>query len=581
MAFQQLYYTSCERGLSGFSGFQFNAVSAGVSAETMHEVEALTGYEPPRSLLYSDAPEDLARCPVNLCFLPTGSAATVVRVGYVGRDSARRFGNYFAHALHSTDFAADGDGGPAIELWDSPDWTGRVSQDTEIPALAGAPRRGPLTPETVHRFVAAEPHAEAQLPQLLAAVLAALEEKRSVIVVDTSTDRIAHWFAAVSYLLPPPLARELSFATYLHKPGRGRLHLIGALPETRIDIGPDDQDAFRIFDFTAGEFPADGMVPVHYLVRLLAGIGVAQARSVWSWTMAYTRGGERHQEQWHAPLAAAAAAGGVVLEPQHVRAVTAWLADAGHLGELRAAVARDLYLQQRGLDEEQLGALSAAALAGGDRDLHQELEGRLHESRMRAYMQGAGQAAAPVPFSDPAERARALEHWRELLGEADGHRQTVRLFLWAWGTELRPPREVTAPAYAALARSLLESTATRSTDPQLIAETGELLELSTAFRRALVESVAELLAGRAGQSAVFSQFPARLLHREHLRDRPELLEHYWVARAEREPEGAVDILFRILGLRVGFSTSGPCRRSRGRPPGRSSAARCASRYGRI
>ena len=29
MAFQQLYYTSCEHGLGGYGGYQFNAVTPG------------------------------------------------------------------------------------------------------------------------------------------------------------------------------------------------------------------------------------------------------------------------------------------------------------------------------------------------------------------------------------------------------------------------------------------------------------------------------------------------------------------------------------------------------------------------
>ena len=197
--FQQLYYTSCEHGLSGSSGFQFNAVSEQVSAETRHRVEGLAGYEPPRSLLESDAPELLARCPVNLCHtLDRRGGATTLCVRYVGRDSARRFGNYFAHALHSADEGARQSGGPlAIELWDSPVWTTRIADTTEIPELPAPLPRGPLSPRAAHAFLRAHPGAE-QLPALLAAVFAALAEDGSVVVIDETTDRIAHWFAAVT-----------------------------------------------------------------------------------------------------------------------------------------------------------------------------------------------------------------------------------------------------------------------------------------------------------------------------------------------------------------------------------------------
>ncbi|MEV6109594.1 GTPase-associated protein 1-related protein [Streptomyces sp. NPDC051940] len=550
MALQQLYYTSCEQGLSGFSGFQFNAVSPGVSADTMHAVEALSGYEPPRSLLGSDTPEELARCPVKLCYVPSpdGDGGTAVCARYVGRDSARRFGNYFAHALHSpADFTEDSGRLLPVELWDSPEWTTTAVAENRIPELSGAPRPGPLTPDAAARFLAAHPYGD-KLADLLAAVFAALDEKRTVIVVDTSTERIAHWFAAVSYLLPPPRARRLSFATYLHQPGRSRLHLVGALPETRIDIGPDDHDSYRVFDFTSGHFPADGTVPVHHLVRLLARIGVAQAPSVWSWATGYVTGREHHLGDWHAPLAAAATAGGVPLEADDVRALTGWIGGASHLDELQAAVARDVFLRHRDLDETQLQALSTAARDGGDHDLHQELEGRLFESRIRAYRDDASNAVVPVPFADAEQLRRAGAYWQQVLPEADP-RQTARLLLWSLGSELDPPREVFREAADRLALSLLETAALRSADTRAQGEIRQLYETSPAFRAALAHAVAELLDRRPGQAMVFFTFPASLLRADDLRDMPLLLEHYWVAQTERSPRLAVEHLGRILRLR--------------------------------
>ncbi|MFJ3308170.1 GTPase-associated protein 1-related protein [Streptomyces sp. NPDC086549] len=545
--FQQLYYTSCERGLSGFSGFQFNAVSAGVSAETRHGVEALAGYEPPRPMVESDTPELLARCPVNLCFTPEGrggSGATTLCVRYVGRDSARRFGNYFAHALHSDgDFTEASGGLLAIELWDSPVWTSEVAADTEIPELPGPPPRGPLTPRAVRAFLRGHPHAE-QLPSLLAAVFAALTEDGSVVVIDDSTERIAHWFAAASYLLPPPLARRLSFATYLFRPTRSRLHLIGTVPEANADFGPDDEESYTVFDFSAGRFPE--IVPTHHLVRLLTRIGVGSIRSVWSWTAEYTHGGERDTGDWHAPVAAAAAAGGIALTDADVRAVIGWLAGADHLGPRRAAVAADLHRKHRDLDDGRLAALSAAAAAGGDTALHQELEGKLHQSRIRAYVTGAENAAGPVPITHPAERERATALWQRLLGEATNTRQRVRLLLWALGARLTPPREVVEAESLELARALLGSGAA---GPGLRQEVGQLVHSLPEFRAALATAVHEVLGERSGQEQLFAQFPAHLLDERDLRERPRLLEHYWQAQAEREPGRTVELMFRILEVR--------------------------------
>jgi GTPase-associated protein 1, N-terminal domain type 2 len=106
-------------------------------------------------MVESDTPELLARCPVNLCFTPEGRGgrgATTLCVRYVGRDSARRFGNHFAHAPHGEgDFTAASGGLFAIELWGSPVWTAEVADGTEILELAPPPR-GPLTPRAVRAF---------------------------------------------------------------------------------------------------------------------------------------------------------------------------------------------------------------------------------------------------------------------------------------------------------------------------------------------------------------------------------------------------------------------------------------------
>lgn len=543
--FQQLYYTSCEHGLSGSAGFQFNAVSDGVSAETRHRVEGLAGYEPPRALVESDTPELLARCPVNLCHTPgRPGGVTTLCVRYAGRDSARRFGNYFAHALHTEgEFTRDSGGLLAIELWDSPLWTSRVAATTEIPELSAPLPRGPLSPRSVRAFLRAHPHAE-QLPALLAAVFAALAEDGSVVVVDESTDRIAHWFAAVSYLLPPATARSLSFATYLFRPARSRLHLIGSVPGADLAFGPDDGESYTVFDFSAGRFPE--VVPAHPLVHLLTRIGVGSVRSVWSWTAEYTDGAERHPADWHAPVAAAAAAGGIGLAGPDVRAVIDWLPGADHLGPRRAAVAADIHHKHRDLDDDRLAVLSAAARAGGDTALHRELEGRLHRSRIRAYASGAPDAPDPVPLTDPAERAEGTALWHSLLGETTTTRRRVRLLLWAAGARLDVPAEVLAAESRDAARALLGVPGAGAALEQDVAY---LVRVLPEFRAALAAAVREALQARGGQEQLFAQFPAELLREKDLAGQPRLLEHYWRAQAERNPARTVDLLFRILAVR--------------------------------
>jgi hypothetical protein len=58
MGLAQLYYTSCETGLSGFAGFQFNAVTPGIPPDVLRTVESLTSYKPPRWLGARPTPEE-------------------------------------------------------------------------------------------------------------------------------------------------------------------------------------------------------------------------------------------------------------------------------------------------------------------------------------------------------------------------------------------------------------------------------------------------------------------------------------------------------------------------------------------
>ena len=100
MGLAQLYYTSCETGLSGFAGFQFNAVTPGLPQDVLRRVESLTPYRPPRWLSARPARADIAACPVNLVYTST-PATILANVVFVGTDFSHRSGNYFAHALVS------------------------------------------------------------------------------------------------------------------------------------------------------------------------------------------------------------------------------------------------------------------------------------------------------------------------------------------------------------------------------------------------------------------------------------------------------------------------------------------------
>ena len=135
MAFQQLYYTSCEHGLGGYGGYQFNAVTPGVSPAILREVEEQTVYEPPRWLT-GPGLDDLEEYPVAFSHWvseATGAAVTAQAV-FTGTDYSGRPGNYFVHAL-VTD-TPETDFGPVLpaELWGAAGlWRTRPVDDPGLP----------------------------------------------------------------------------------------------------------------------------------------------------------------------------------------------------------------------------------------------------------------------------------------------------------------------------------------------------------------------------------------------------------------------------------------------------------------
>jgi GTPase-associated protein 1, N-terminal domain type 2/GTPase-associated protein 1, C-terminal domain/GTPase-associated protein 1, middle domain len=409
VSFKQLYYTSCEKGLSGYAGYQFNAVTDGTSGETMRTVEALTLYEPPRSLAQASVSEELARCPVNLCYAP-GGTTVLASVSYVGRDFSNRVGNYFAHALATDDLDADDAELLPIELWRAPWWEQTATSDRVLPVLTGPLPVGSLSREEVARFLDAHPHKD-KIPALLtAAGLAQSRNDRPVLVVAESADVVARWFAAISYLLPPALVRRLSFSTYLSRPSRSRLHLVGTLPETNLDLGPDAGERFYLFDFPGRRF-AD--LPVHPLARLCVAIGLPALPALWGWADALATRSEVTVDDWYPVVAAAAALGRVPLTADDLATVAAWLGERGDL-ELgtRNAIAGAVH-GQSALTDDVRRALRDISAETGDSGLWEQVQWELFERSLRERSDGAtawsaltGTAVRGV-LADPAARVRA------------------------------------------------------------------------------------------------------------------------------------------------------------------------------
>ena len=427
MSFQQLYYTSCQQGLSGYAGYQFNAVTPGTPAETMRQVESLAGYEAPRSRAYPETAAELGQCPVNLCYLP-GPPAVVVNVQYLGRDFSRRFGNHFAHALA----AADDDPGFGdllpIELWRAPLWHSAAIDGTELPEVASPLPGGPLGREPVAEFLRDHPRQDRLAALLSAAALSQRQQDRPVLVVQDQSDEVAAWFAAVSYLLPPPVVRSMSFATYLSRPSRSRLQLLGTVTETDLDLGPEAVENFRLFDFAGDRFTE---VPEHPLARLLAQIGVLAAAALWDWAVPLSTGQEQGLDDWYPVAAAAAAMGGVQLAAADLDAVVSWLGQATQLsGDAQREIAGALR-DHPALQHPHRRTLCDVGLRSGDPALAEQMQYELLEADMLAARDGEPPGHGPGGRLDDAVRPRVQTRWAELLRGADSGPAALNLLGWA------------------------------------------------------------------------------------------------------------------------------------------------------
>ncbi len=322
MAFQQLYYTSCEHGLGGYGGYQFNAVTPGVSPAVLREVEEQTVYEPPRWLT-GPGPDEPEAYPIAFSHgisEATGAAVTAQAV-FTGTVYSGRPGNYFVHAL-VTDTPEDDFGSllPA-ELWGAALWQTQPVDGTELPELPGPPPGGLIDRPGVQAFLDARGAGDV-LPGLLTAVGQAMSGDRPVLVVSHDVTENAWWIAAVSYLLGEHLAHRMTFTTYSHRPGYSRYHLVGILPEA---LPPDAETGFRTFDFTAGRTPAGD---VHPLAAMLASTGVMACSRLWQQATAFASGTERGLDDWLAPVAVAAGLLGRKLSSGEADALARWLAGA-------------------------------------------------------------------------------------------------------------------------------------------------------------------------------------------------------------------------------------------------------------
>jgi GTPase-associated protein 1, N-terminal domain type 2/GTPase-associated protein 1, C-terminal domain/GTPase-associated protein 1, middle domain len=440
MAVLQLYYTSCERGLSGYAGFQFNAVTAGVDARLMRQVEQLTGYERPRDV-------EPGAEPVDLChrFDDATGVAVTAQVVYAGLDPSGRPGNYFAHALATTDPGHDLDGLRPVELWGSPVWDTRPVDGTELPPLDGPPTGGPIDRFTVSDHLDAVPGATELLARLLTAAVEAGAGGRPVVLRGATSEHNALWIAAVTYLLDDDAARRVSFATYTRRADRCRASLIGTVPDPESDAATAALGGgYVVFDLVDGRHSA---VEPHPAAHLLAAAGPLRAPAVWEQAHRFAPAAERSLDAWHPVLAAVHLLDGLepALPPADLEVVASWLAETvrgpAPLPSARTgAVLRALLERGNELASARLRALVGVARAAEDPGQIDLVEAVLLRRAVEALEAGRPPDADTDPTTERGRKA-AARTIAPLLGRRDPGR-VLNALEWAKRAGIVLPADV-------------------------------------------------------------------------------------------------------------------------------------------
>jgi GTPase-associated protein 1, N-terminal domain type 2/GTPase-associated protein 1, C-terminal domain/GTPase-associated protein 1, middle domain len=441
MGWGQLYYTSCEKGLSPYAGFQFNAATPGIPAEVMREVEGLTSYEPPRSLSYHPDRAAIESSPVNLVYRP-GPAGVLASVRFVGEDFSHRMGNYFAHSIVPMQGDEDFDSSLPIEFWDSRFWVHTPASQTELPALATLPDRGPIRRASVDRFLAGRFDVDFVARLLTAAEQAVTQERRSVILVVPEVATAVHWIGALSYLLPPAMARKMAFMTYHRRPDQVRSHVVATLPDSDLEL---NEAAFRdnlLFDLCSNR---TSEVAAHPAAQLAAQAGVAGSEKLWQEAREWVAAEPETFEEWHAALAVSALLNDRALAEEDLDPVCGWLSEYGQHSQ-RDVVRRVVngVLEHPGMRPEYLRPLVDAARRLGAEDTLTRIERRAIDTELTQLSSGAEPLSTGIGPSTRGSREFATQRCTELLAQATDAATAFALLDWTAQTVPKdlPPSDV-------------------------------------------------------------------------------------------------------------------------------------------
>lgn len=537
MTIRQLYYTSCEQGLSGFAGFQFNAATPGTPAGVLRYVEGVTAYEPPSSVGFEPTEAAIAACPASLVYA-VDDATVVANVVFTGADFTNRFGNYFAHALVADDRQHGFGAVLPIELWRAPWWVGKETTVRELPAIDPPLQTGTIDRATIeshlknHRF-------SDRLPALLSATARSVcDEDRSVVIIDDVDEVIARWIAVLSYLLPGNITRSMSFTTFNNRPAYCPLRVVGTVPAADIDRSDAAFDSmYYLFDFTSGRATA---VDVHPLARILVAEGPTRSEALWLRASELARGNERGLDDWY-PVVLASQDVATRRTEAETNIILDWLlTDANRLGPDRVSVVATPLLAAVHA-ESQLARVAEAGRTAGATKVVERAETRLVDMVLDRLL--AGDRPGFIPLSTRQANRHAAERCATVL--RDNPPYALDILDWAAAGRLPVDHDtLVAAGHRWVGPALFRPDETTDLlslirdSPLILAGVVTYLEERS---RSDARAVSNLLAGAVGRAVRGASLGAT----------PALKMLVLLEEARQDPSCRVEVLDQMLSLQEG------------------------------
>lgn len=261
MAVQQLFYTSCKKGLSSGMGFQTYSMSKGITEEERKEIEGYCVYIPPDNLPTQPSDKEIDELfPIAFSSFKLKSGKYCISSAkYVGKDYSGRYGNYFCHVLVSDE--------PwpfyPIELYGSITFRTGLTPEEEnmseieyLPQLEEIHLGNSICFDSIGDFLKKTDVGKRskEFIELMKSAIEFSKTGKKIIFCDYK-DNTAYWIGAVQMSLPKKLAQQFSFTTYCYNPDDAFYSICAADRDGSKFNFRDTQKSYKynVFDFINGQ----------------------------------------------------------------------------------------------------------------------------------------------------------------------------------------------------------------------------------------------------------------------------------------------------------------------------------------